>query len=238
MPLARASRRRSRRRPGRRPPCRSGCRRGSRGRPGDRVSISPVRSASSSSGDVGGAGDPARLPLVVGAHVDQLGALLDQLLGLVARTTLAGSLTSGPRSGRSIDRPSPRQEGDAHVGPVLVEVLAADPGRDDVDGADVAQRALRLASACLAASSVDVLELPTSSMIFTTAISIPPSESCEQCSLAPTPSSSAARCHGPIVSGRSLAAGAVSARNRSIAAAIAAASSGSSGHWCIRLSEP
>src|SRR5436189_2034161 len=29
------------------------------------------------------------------------------------------------------------------VGAVLVEVVAADPGRDDVDGADVPQRALR-----------------------------------------------------------------------------------------------
>src|SRR5207244_7093402 len=34
-------------------------------------------------------------------------------------------------------------ERDPHVGPVLVEVVAADAGRDDVDRADVPQRALR-----------------------------------------------------------------------------------------------
>src|SRR5947207_15903288 len=36
------------------------------------------------------------------------------------------------------------QEGDAHVCAVLVEVLSPDPGADDVDGADVPERALRL----------------------------------------------------------------------------------------------
>ena len=125
---------------------------------------------SSSSGEVAGAGDVARLPLVVGAHVDQLDLAVasSSLFGLAARSRPLLALGAFARS-PSVDVGALDQEGDAHVGAVLVEVLAADPGRDDVDGADVAQRALRLVQRLLAASSVDVFELPTSSMIFTTA---------------------------------------------------------------------
>ena len=52
-------------------------------------STSPTRCGQLGQRQVGGAGDAARLPLVVGAHVDQLRALVDQLLGLVARDLLA-----------------------------------------------------------------------------------------------------------------------------------------------------
>src|SRR5512134_1275298 len=44
----------------------------------------------------------------------------------------------------SVDVRALDQEGDAHVRPPLVEVLAAEPRGDHVDRADVAQRALRL----------------------------------------------------------------------------------------------
>src|SRR3954449_9299388 len=62
------------------------------------------------------------------------------------------------------------EERDAHVRAPLAEAVAAQAGRDDVDRLDAAQRALRLGSAWRTASSELSVELPTSSMIFVTAM--------------------------------------------------------------------
>jgi hypothetical protein len=55
----------------------------------------------------------------------------------------------------------------------LVEAVAAQADRHDVDRLDVAERRLGLLDADLTASSELVLELPTSSMILMTAIPPP-----------------------------------------------------------------
>ena len=82
------------------------------------------------------------------------------------------AVASDGRAQRSVDVGALDQERDPDVGAVLVEVVAADPGADDVDGADVAQRALGLASAPASRRRRwTVFELPTSSMILTTATS-------------------------------------------------------------------
>src|SRR4051812_5857311 len=115
-----------------------------------------------------GTGDAAGLPLVVGAHIDQLRALFHHLAGLLAgdlprlvsllchQSTSVPSIRNATRTwARYSSRFSPR---------IPVETMST-------------ARMLRrepwaCCSACLAASSVDVLELPTSSMIFTTAMRI------------------------------------------------------------------
>src|SRR6185312_990868 len=116
---------------------------------------------------VSGAGDAAGVPLVRGAHVDQLRALVDQLLGLVARDLLrvpclahqsisVPSIRKATRTwARYSSRFSPR---------IPVETMSTARMLRSVPSA--------WCSACFAASSVEVLELPTSSMIFTTAISL------------------------------------------------------------------
>src|SRR6185312_439230 len=113
---------------------------------------------------VSGAGDAAGVPLVRGAHVDQLRALVDQLLGLVARDLLrvpclahqsmsVPSIRNATRTwARYSSRFSPRI-------PVLT-MSTARMFRSEV---------CACFSACIAASSLDVLELPTNSMILTTA---------------------------------------------------------------------
>src|SRR4051794_12670421 len=116
-----------------------------------------------------GAGDPPRLPLVVGAHVDQLRALVEQLPGLLARdlprlipllcchqSTSVPSIKNATRTwARYSSRFSPRMPVETMS---TARMLRSEP--------------CACCSACLAASSVDVLELPTSSMIFTTAMRI------------------------------------------------------------------
>ena len=182
------------------------------------MSISPLRSASSSSGRwVAPAMWPASHSWSARTSTSWAPSSISSWAS--SRETSLASLCRSSVDVRSLD-----QEGDPHVGPVLVEVLAADPGRDDVDGADVAQGPLRLASACFAASSVEVFELPTSSMIFTTAIA----------SLLLGPESFAwrrpPRAAPPAATGspspRPAPRGVVSAMNCSTAAAIAAASAG------------
>src|SRR4051794_27897019 len=116
------------------------------------------------------------------------------------------------------------QERHPHMGAVLVQVLAADTGRDDVDRADVAQSALRLGKRL--PGGVIGRRLRASDQLddLHHCHRIPPSRSLMVTLRAPTPSSSAARVHGSTVSSAG-GSGVVSARNRSTAATIAAASS-------------
>src|SRR6185437_4808217 len=118
-------------------------------------------------GDVDGAGKMPRLPLVVGADVDQLGAVGEHLPRLGAGDLLRGRLsvchqTSDPsirKATRTCARYSSRFSPRIPVETMsTARMLRSEP--------------CACASACLAASSVEVLELPTSSMIFTTAISL------------------------------------------------------------------
>src|SRR5690348_12596111 len=114
-----------------------------------------------------GAGDAAGLPLVVGAHVDQLRPLVEHLANLLARdlarlgplllchqSTSVPSIKNATRTwARYSSRFSPRMPVETMS---TARILRSEP--------------CACSSACLAASSVDVLELPTSSMIFTTAM--------------------------------------------------------------------
>src|SRR5215218_1091653 len=120
-------------------------------------------------GYVGGAGDPPRLPLVVGANVDQLRPVVDQPAGLLARDLLrlplgcvghqSTSVPSIRKATRTWARYSSRFSPRIPVETMsTARMLRSDP--------------CACSSACLAASSVDVFELPTSSMIFTTAMRI------------------------------------------------------------------
>src|SRR5215218_4776454 len=116
-----------------------------------------------------GAGDVAGIPLVIGSDVDQLSALLDHLAGLLARdlpglpmrcichqSTSVPSIKNATRTwARYSSRFSPRMPVETMS---TARMLRSEPWA--------------CCSACLAASSVDVLELPTSSMIFTTAMRI------------------------------------------------------------------
>src|SRR5215203_753815 len=120
---------------------------------------------------VGSAGDAARLPLVLGADVDQLRSLVDHLASFLAgdlagparllwylchQSTSVPSIKNATRTwARYSSRFSPRIPVETMS---TARMLRSDP--------------CACSSACLAASSVEVLELPTSSMIFTTAISI------------------------------------------------------------------
>src|SRR5829696_2568996 len=115
---------------------------------------------------MGGTGDPARLPLVLGAHVDQLGAAVDQLLRLLAGDRF--------RPLRLIRHQSPSVPSTRKATRTCARYSSRFSPRIPVETMSTA-RMLRsvpwaCASACFAASSVDVFELPTSSMIFTTAI--------------------------------------------------------------------
>src|SRR5919106_381380 len=65
------------------------------------------------------------------------------------RTGLAAKARSPLRISALVDVSALDQECDPDVGAVFVEVLAPDSGRDDVDGADVSQRALSLAQRLL-----------------------------------------------------------------------------------------
>src|SRR5689334_2564617 len=107
---------------------------------------------------------------------------------------------------------------------ILIEILAADPGRDDVDRPDVAQRALGLIE-CLARRVVSRGFRAAHQLDDLHDSHLSPPSASTTVPLALTPSSNAARCHGPTASASASGTAAVSTRNRSIAAAIAAASS-------------
>src|SRR4051794_25276855 len=104
------------------------------------------------------------------------------------------------------------------MGPVLIQVLTADSGRDDVDGADVAQRPLRLAQCLFRRIVGRGFRAPDQLDNFHDSHFDPPSSS-STLSLALTPSISAARCHWSTGAGASPAALPSSASNRAIAAA-------------------
>src|SRR6476659_2305341 len=207
---------RSRRRRRRPPPCPSDCPPGSRKRPGDPDrSHPPWRSAR-----------PAR-------YGRRPRCAPPPTRDRRARRSAAPRprSASGPPRGKPLSPPPSLvdlgaldQERDPHVGAVLVEVLAPNSGRDDVDGADVAQGSLSLAQRLF--RSVVGGRLGTSDQLddFHDSHLAPPSESCTV-SLALTPSSSAACCHGPTGAGASPGTAPTSPSNRAMAAATAAASS-------------
>src|SRR4051795_10386061 len=142
-----------------------------------------------------------------------------------------------PRATWLVDVGALDQEGDPDVGAVLVEVLAPDARADDVDCTDVPQRGLRLlqrlhrrvvAGRLRAANQLDDLDYGHSLLLFV-ALGVAGADlgarGAGRCSVrAQIASRRAARCHGLWAGPATGGAGAVSARNCSRAATIAAAS--------------